>query len=122
MAHILLISSWYICSARRRITVPFSVRGSGLLSRVTRMSSLKMRLYAGAPRFVSSMIGLCVTIVLALGQESKTKGVPNSIAERGNLHIVVDVNLVVWYRLDQNAGLVAPAAEHDSRPNPIEAV
>ena len=57
-AHILLISSWYICIARRRITVPFSVRGSGLLSRVTRMSSLKMRLYAGAPRLASSMIGL----------------------------------------------------------------
>ena len=47
---------------------------------------------------------------------------PDSIAERGNLHVVVDVNLVVRYRLDQNTCLVTPATKHDSGADPHQTV
>ena len=38
------------------------------------------------------------------------------------MHVVVDVNLVVWYRLDQDTSLVTPATEHDRSTNPDENV
>ena len=38
------------------------------------------------------------------------------------MHVVVDVNLVAWYRLDQNTCLVTPATEHDRSTDPDENV
>lgn len=97
--------------------MPLPARGRGLSGSVTRIISLKIFAKAGAAAFASSTLDLYShpsRLAIAKSVQNDRRCVPNLVAELAQRDLVRRVDDVPGGGLDEDAGLLVLAPEHDA--------